>query len=82
MRASGVTDASGIDSIQFDVYNTELGTDRHVGYYAADRGGGTYEASFNLLNFNNLFGTYVINVWGTDKYGNRGLMGSRKVTVQ
>lgn len=82
MTATGVSNPSGVSSVLFAVWNQVDGTQNYVAYSGTNIGGGTWRAVFDRMRHATKTGTFYVNVWGTDLYGNVGCMGTYSFTVQ
>ncbi len=79
IQANDVSDPAGVESIRFRVWNK---ADRKtVKNYAAVQSGNHWNVLFKLSDFGNQSGEYMVNVYGTDKKGNVGVIGSGSIVV-
>jgi hypothetical protein len=81
VRAEGVTDPSGVKSVQFAVYREADGDASYKLYNAYNYGGGLWAMEVNLNALGGKNGKYIINVYGTDNRDNWAYMGQTSVVL-
>ncbi len=80
MQAQGVSDRSGVEWVKFRVYNEADGASKYKTYVGKMRGN-NWEATFDLHDFKNRTGTYVVKAYGCDKMGNSGFMKQASIKI-
>ncbi|MEG2624964.1 MAG: GBS Bsp-like repeat-containing protein, partial [Christensenella sp.] len=81
--ADNVTDPSGVRGVRFAVWTEKNGQD-DLRWYDGMDGGGTpnWMVEVNAKNHNDEAGKYIIHAYGTDEWGNDGLMGYSTIMVK
>ncbi len=79
--AYGVSDPSGVTSVQFAVWSRPDQSDI-VWYNGVDFGNTNWGLYANIANHKNNKGVYNIHVYATDGLGNRGFVGATNVEVK
>ena len=81
LTANVTDDRSGVAGVRFAVWSSNGGQDDLKWYNAKDNGDGKWTADFKLSNPKDT-GLYQVHVYGTDKAGNTGKIGSTTFTLQ
>ena len=81
IRANGVQAPSGVQSVGIRVYNLSDSSVPDKMYNGINQGNGTYAAQFSIADFNNKYGIYAAEVYGTANNGAFGSLGWTTFTV-
>ena len=81
LSANGVSDPFGVKSVIFAVYHDSDSPTNYKIYNGTNDGSGNWKTTFNVADFGSRGGKYNVNVWGTDKIGNYGFMGSTYINI-
>lgn len=82
IAAKDVTDPSGVKDVKFRIANQSTSLSKAKSITAVDNGNGQWQATFDIKDFGGYYGTYKVNVYGTDALGNTGVMKTGEFTVK
>ena len=80
-QVGGVTDKSGVKSVLFEVWNCSAGYGSAKQYAGVNTASGVWDATVDISKFDNKYGMYGVNIYGTDNKGNTGCMMTKYVNV-
>ncbi len=82
ITAKDVADPSGVKDVKFRIANQSTSLSPAKSITAADKGNGQWQATFNINDFGGYYGTYKVNVYGTDNLGNTGVIKTGEFTLK
>ncbi len=82
ITAKDVADPSGVKDVKFRLANQSTSLAPTKSITAKDGGNGQWQANFSISDFGGYYGTYKVNVYGTDALGNTGVMKTGEFTVK
>jgi N-acetylmuramoyl-L-alanine amidase len=79
---TGVSDPSGIDGVEYYVWSETGGQDDIKCYKAENTGGNDWNVNVYASNHKNDAGIYCVDIYATDKRGNKGFIGGARMNLQ